>query len=136
MPINSRDKGAGGERELSKLLHSELGVKAVRNLEQCRGGGHDLDAPANTVLSGYAIEVKRLKSASHADLARYWLQAVDQANQAEKVPVLAYRVDRGEWLVFIPLSELNQAVFEDWHGFQWAAQITIEAFCCLVRGRV
>lgn len=135
MPINSRDKGANGERELSKLLHSELGVPLRRNLDQCRGGGHDLSAPDDSILSGYAIEVKRVKSASHADLARYWLQAEGQATTAGKVPVLAYRTDRQGWRVMVPLAAVNATAFEDWQGIQWAAQISVTAFCALVRGR-
>ena len=40
--INSQRKGAGTEREVAGLIALNLGIKLKRNLEQTRGGGHDL----------------------------------------------------------------------------------------------
>jgi hypothetical protein len=105
-PINSRAKGAGAEREFSRLIEQELGVPLVRNLEQSRNGGHDMtapgDDPVSRALNAYAIEVKR------------------------------YREDRREWRVLVPLHRLN-GDFGDWGGIAWTAEMTAQAFCELVR---
>ena len=54
MSAMQRTKGAGGERELARLLQEHLGIPVNRNLQQTRQGGADLiDVP------GWAIEVKR-----------------------------------------------------------------------------
>ena len=42
MSINSRQKGAGAEREFAGLVHDWSGVSLIRNLKQTRSGGHDL----------------------------------------------------------------------------------------------
>ena len=40
--VNSQRKGASAEREVAGLIALNLGIKLKRNLEQTRGGGHDL----------------------------------------------------------------------------------------------
>ena len=115
MSINSREKGVGAEREFSRLVHDLTGVKLARNLEQSRSGGHDLDAvgddPSAQSLNRFAIEVKRYGKVTPAMLAAFWLQAQEQAVLAKKVPALAYRADRHEWRVILPLAEVNGDVF-------------------------
>jgi Holliday junction resolvase len=135
-PINSRAKGAGAEREFSRLIEQELGVPLVRNLEQSRNGGHDLtapgDDPVSRALNAYAIEVKRYREITPALLDRFWQQAEAQARSAAKIPALAYREDRREWRVLVPLHRLN-GDFGDWGGIAWTAEMTAQAFCELVR---
>lgn len=136
-PINSRAKGAGAEREFCRLIHAHLGVVLVRNLEQSRNGGHDLIAPGedpiSAALNGFAIECKRYRRVTPGLLAQFWKQAEEQAGKVGKIPVLAYRADRQDWNVVIPLHAVNGGVFERWSGLQWTATITAEAFCALVR---
>ena len=92
--VNSRNKGASAEREVSKLLYDELGIKMVRNLEQSRSGGHDLTPEqSGGLLDGYAIEVKRYAKITTALLRGFWQQACEQAQRANKVPLLIYRQD-------------------------------------------
>lgn len=135
-PINSRAKGASGEREFAKLVHQHLGVELRRNLEQSRQGGHDLVAigadPISRALDAYAIEVKRYAAITPAMMAEFWSQAEAQAARASKTPALAYRRDREEWRVCVPLRALNGG-FGDWPGFEWTATLSVEAFCALVR---
>lgn len=95
MSINSRDKGASGEREFSRLVLDELRVKLARNLEQSRSGGHDLepvgDCPTAKALGRFAIECKRWASISPAMLGKFWQQAEAQAHRADRIPCLALR---------------------------------------------
>ena len=55
MSINSREKGAGGELEFSRMVQGLLGTRLVRNLAQPRGGGHDLDTEGGGSKSGITI---------------------------------------------------------------------------------
>lgn len=135
-PINSRAKGAGAEREFAKLIHGHLGVELRRNLEQSRAGGHDLiavgDDPVSRALDAYAIEVKRYAAISPAMLVGFWEQATKQAARASKIPALAVRADRQEWRLLLPLHALSADVFGEWPGVQWTAEISVEAFVCLI----
>ncbi|MDD5036675.1 MAG: hypothetical protein PHE55_18200 [Methylococcaceae bacterium] len=139
MSINSRDKGATGEREFARLLHEHLGVKLVRNLEQSRSGGYDLEAegkdPTAEALGRFAIECKRYAATTPGSIAKWWGQAVQQAHDAERIPALAYRADRQEWRVTLPLSVLDSETFGDWQGIEWTAALSVPAFCTLIRER-
>jgi Holliday junction resolvase len=136
-PINSREKGAAAEREFARLMFDHLGVSLVRNLEQSRRGGHDLTAPGadpvSLALDAYTIECKRYRAITPAMLAGFWRQAEAQAAQIDKVPALAYREDRREWRVVVPLSLLCGAFQVGWIGREWTAEISVPAFCCLIR---
>jgi hypothetical protein len=103
-------------------------------------GGHDLTAPGtdpvSLALDAYAIEVKRYRAFTPAMLAGFWQQAEAQAQRAAKVPALAFRADRQEWRVLVPLSLLSGAFHTRWAGHEWTAEISVPAFCCLVREEV
>lgn len=96
-PAGAKAKGASGERELAALLTAwaaEIGmeVQLKRNLEQVRGGGHDL---VGLEAYGLATEVKRVESKA---INTWWAQAVRQAKQAGGItPVLAWRQNRQPW---------------------------------------
>lgn len=139
-PINSRAKGADGEREFSRLVLDSLGVRLARNLEQSRSGGHDLepvgDDPAAQALGRFAIEVKRWATVTPAMLGKFWQQAESQAARASRIPVLAYRGNRQEWRVLVPLSAINGEVYGEWAGIDWTAVLSVPAFCALVRDGV
>lgn len=137
--INSREKGAFAEREFAKLLDQELGVRLVRNLEQSRSGGHDLepvgDDAAAVALRRFAIECKRHATITPAKLAEFWKQAEEQAVKASRMPALAFRADRQAWAVLVPLCALNRA-YGAWEGIEWTAALSVPAFCALVRESV
>lgn len=128
--INSRAKGAAGEREFIKELGEYLGDELVaplkRNLEQTRVGGHDILG-----LDGWALEIKRYRVIKEGDIARFWEQAVEQAERIGANPVLAYREDFKSWRVRIHLSVAIGGM--TWPGVQWTAEISIEAFAAIVR---
>ena len=136
--INSRTKGAAGEREFASLIYDHLGVKLIRNLEQSRGGGHDLivhpdcEGEAARSLDRFAIECKRYQNVTYADLRRFWKQTVGQAEQINKIPLLAYRVNRQPWKIIIPLPVLNHELCSD-AGLEWTGVLSIHGFSLVVR---
>ena len=61
--VNARSKGRRGEREVINEVNDLLGIQLEVNYAQTFGGGHDLlNCP------GYAIEVKRRKAITQADI--------------------------------------------------------------------
>lgn len=138
MAINSRAKGAAGERELAGLIQDWAGVRLVRNLEQVRNGGHDLivhpdeTGPVADAFRCLAIEIKRHAEAKPAQIMGWWQQAVNQASVARKLPVLAYRANRRDWRVIVPLSMINRNLSTN-PALINTAEVSVEAFCSIVR---
>lgn len=129
--INSRTKGAGGEREFARLLAELTGHKPARNLEQSRNGGHDLLATdPDHPLNHYALEVKRYSRITPALQDAWWQQAVGQAERAGLTPALAYRGDRQPWLIRVPLFAVSPFDF----GHQHHMTITVETFAEILCG--
>ena len=89
MPVNSRDKGAVGERELAALLR-EWGYDARRG-QQFKGS---VDSPDVYGVPGLHFEVKRTE---HFRLYAAVAQAVRDAD-GKAVPVVAHRRNRDKWL--------------------------------------
>ena len=87
----SRNKGKAGERELATLLAQVTGHDVRRRVRQ-HDGDSDLEG-----LPGWSIECKRYASASPALVAVWWAQACRQARRTGTLPVLLYRLDRGQW---------------------------------------
>ena len=117
-------------------MNDNLGVTLTRNLEQTRNGGYDLialgDCPVSAALNAFAIECKRYGTITPALLVHFWDQAERQAQAAGKVPVLAYRADRQDWRITLPLHVLNAEAYEPWTGYGWTADVSVPAFCTLV----
>ena len=132
--INSRQKGAGAEREFAGLVHDWSGVRLIRNLEQTRSGGHDLIVHPDEVGSvadafrKLAIECKRYQTATDAQIQKWWAQAVLQADQAGLKPVLAYRANRSPWRVVVPLVHVNPSLSQN-SQLTYTATLSIEGFC-------
>lgn len=95
-PGGAKAKGANGERELAALLTSWAAgfveLKLTRNLDQVRGGGHDLNGLEEHY--GLAVEVKRVEQKA---INSWWSQAVRQAEAAGCTPLLAWRQNRQPW---------------------------------------
>lgn len=135
--INSRNKGAGGEREFAKAIHDELGVSLSRNLEQSRNGGHDLlvtndDHPLAASLNRFAPEVKRYANATPALVQRWWQQAVRQAEAVGKWPLLAYRSDRCPWVIVLPMCAISRT-YPLWPALELAVSLSVAAFAAVIR---
>jgi len=96
MKINSKDKGARGERELANKL-KEYGYDCRRGQQYCGANG-DADVVG---LDGVHIEVKRTERLSLYDALA---QAKHDAREGE-MPVVMHRKNNCEWVVIQPLED-------------------------------
>lgn len=92
----SRDKGANGEREVVSILR-ERGFDAKRSFYQIAGDREDV-----TGMPGYAIEVKRTE---RLELWSALDQAAKAADATQTKPLLAFRRNRTDWQVALPLAD-------------------------------
>lgn len=122
--LNSRAKGANGERELAALLTAwarevDVSLSLARNLEQTREGGYDL---SGLELYGLAVECKRVETLS---IDAWWKQTVRQARNSNLIPILGFRQNRKPWQfkleswvypipVAIPIL-VDQSTFRIWY---------------------
>lgn len=104
--INSRAKGAAGERELAAKLRG-YGFEARRG-QQYSGANGDADVVG---LPGIHIECKRYEKMHPKELADAMRQAKRDARDDER-PIVAYREDYKEWQVRIDLFELLGLIME------------------------
>ena len=94
--VNSKQKGARGERELASKL-KEYGYKTRRSVQYCGANG-DADVIG---LEGIHIEVKRVERLNIYD-------AISQAKadkRENELGAVFHRKDRSEWLVTMTLEE-------------------------------
>lgn len=97
--INSKRKGAVGERELASKLR-EYGFKGARRSQQYCGKGED-SADVVDALPGIHIECKRNEHLNVYD-------AINQAKRdakKENLPTVFWRKNNSEWLVTMPLED-------------------------------
>jgi len=94
--INSRAKGAAGERELANYLKTR-GFEAKRG-QQFKGGA---DSPDVVGLPGFHIECKRTE---HGNLY-VWLAQAQRDSGVENVPIVIHRKNDKPWLVVIELDD-------------------------------
>ena len=96
MPIHSKNKGARGERELASVL-TAAGFPARRG-QQFKGTEESPDVECES-LSDYHFECKFVEA-----LRLY--PALEQAMEdaPNKIPVVAHRKKRQEWVAILPLS--------------------------------
>jgi len=140
MRINSRQKGAGAEREFAGLVQDWSGVRLIRNLEQTRSGGHDLIVhpdEANSAADAFrqlAIECKRYQTATDAQIQKWWAQAVKQADEARLIPVLAYRANRSPWRIVVPIALVNPKLTQT-REIDYTATLGVSNFCHVVYER-
>lgn len=134
MTINSRAIGSSAEREFAGLVRDWAGVRLIRNLERTRNGGHDLivhpdeAGSAADAFRRLAIECKRYQTATDAQIAKWWGQAVAQAGEAKLMPVLAYRANCQPWRVVVPIALLNPNLSQT-TGIEYTASVSAEGFC-------
>lgn len=101
--INSRAKGASGEREFCRWLFDNFNVPMpTRNLEQVRSGGSDV-----IDIEPFYFEVKRVENLS---LDSWWHQvcrAIKKAHDDSLVPVVAFRQNRSPWEFLIHAENIG-----------------------------
>ena len=101
--INSRQKGAAGEREFAALL-KEHGIDARRG-QQFSGGKDSPDVVSE--LTAVHFEVKRVQAGS----PYLWLaQAIRDG--ADKLPVVAHRKNGKDWIAILPMSALLELLIQ------------------------
>ena len=100
MKINSRGKGATGEREFCKWLQENLKLDFLpqRNLDQVREGGADI-----IDVLPFSFEVKRCQG---LDLRGWWRQVVI-ASSDEQIPVVAFRQNNMQWKFLISAKNIG-----------------------------
>ncbi len=101
----SRNKGAGGERELSRKLIRLFGVEAHRG-RQYHGGPGTPDVVAG--IPKVHWEVKRTETLS---LYKAMEQAENDAGEGD-VPVVAHRRNHKPWLVCCKLDDLSKLAMQ------------------------
>lgn len=95
--MNSRRKGADGERELSKVLKG-YGFSTRRG-QQYRGGG---DSPDVVGLPGVHIECKRVE---HLNIEKAMAQSRRDAEGTGEIPVVMHRKNYEGWKVTMDLDK-------------------------------
>ncbi|MCI8607125.1 MAG: hypothetical protein HFG72_10010 [Hungatella sp.] len=94
--MNSRQKGARGERELAGILR-EYGFDSRRG-QQYSGANGDADVVG---LPGIHVEVKRVERLNISEAMK---QSQRDARPGE-LPAVFHRRNREEWLVTMPLGD-------------------------------
>lgn len=94
--MNSRQKGARGERELAELLRA-YGYDARRG-QQYSGANGDADV---TGIDGFHIECKRVEQ---LNIYKAMEQSERDAREGE-IPIVCHRKDRKGWLVTIRFDD-------------------------------
>lgn len=102
MAINSKTKGASGERELAKILKERGYGDCRRTAQYCGNTG---DASDVVGLDYIHCEVKRVEKLV---LEKAMQQAIhdSNANRKGKFPTVFHRKNRGKWQVTM--------LFDDW----------------------
>ena len=126
MSAKSRNKGAGGERELILEIEAQTGIRLERNLAQSFAGGHDLIG-----LDDWAIEVKRYAVVENSSKKIWWRQAVDQAKRVHKRPVVIYRADRQPWRCIVQYP--MHVELYDIDDYRCTCDVDLELFCGWLR---
>lgn len=111
--MNSRRKGAVGEREIAKYLRDH-GYDAHRG-QQYKGGA---DSPDVTGIPGYHIEVKRVE---RLDLNAAMEQSIRDAG--DDIPIVVHRRDRDYWKVTMRLDDFMQLIRKE-QGWKDALKIS------------
>lgn len=104
--MNSRNKGAAGERELAALLR-EYGYQARRG-QQYAGANGDADVVG---LPGIHIECKRVERLNLQD-------AYDQAKRdarPDEIPAVFHRKNYCDWLVTMALPDFLK-LYAEWEA--------------------
>lgn len=105
--MNSRQKGARGERELALTLR-ELGYEARRG-QQFSGKNGDADVVTN--LKNVHIECKRVE---HLNIDDALDQSKRDAREGE-IPVVMHRKNHTRWKVTMDLEDWIR-LYRDWEG--------------------
>lgn len=99
--INSRAKGARGERELAKKITELFGVQARRGQQFCGANG-DADVVG---LPGVHIEAKFVEN---LNLGKAFEQSVRDAEKRKELPVVIHKKSRKPWMITLRFEDLPE----------------------------
>ena len=99
--INSRQKGAAGERELANYLKSR-GFDARRG-QQFKGGG---DSPDVVGLPGFHIECKRTERGNPYE----WLSQAQRDAGFDAFPLVVHRRNGKDWIAIMDFADFITAL--------------------------
>ena len=111
----ARRKGARGENEVCKILTAIVGTKHVRNLDQTREGGGDVQ------WGPFLLEVKTTETVS---MPAWQRQAVASAEKGGDVPAVVWRQRGAKWWIALPFEEFA-TMFETLRNGAEQAQLRI-----------
>lgn len=96
MTINSRQKGASGEREAAKAIAAVVGLDIKRSARNGVQGADDVIG-----WPGVHMEIKRRSKIAA-------LRLLDQSIQdaGSDLPIVVMREDRGKWVLMVELKDL------------------------------
>ena len=117
--INSREKGANGERELAKILKDKYGFECRRGQQYCGKNG-DADVVG---LPYMHIEVKRVEKLNIDDA----LEQAKRDKKAEKIPAVFHRKNRTKWKVTMDLDDF-MLIYGEYYSGLVLAEIKDEEF--------
>ena len=100
--MNSRRKGAVGEREIAKYLR-EHGFNEARRGQQFKGGA---DSPDVVGLTGFHIEVKRVE---RLDLNAAMEQSI-RDSAPDETPIVVHRRNNDYWKVTMRLDDFMEVI--------------------------
>ena len=103
--INSKRKGASGERELAKKLR-EYGYDCRRGQQYSGIEGEDVVG-----LYGIHIECKRV---NRIQLTDAYLQSKRDAQEGQ-IPIVCHRKDYEDWLVTLSLEDF-MTIYPEWES--------------------
>ena len=104
--MNSREKGARGERELARVLR-EYGYDCRRG-QQYSGANGDADVVG---LPGLHLEVKRVE---RLELEKAMAQSIRDAREDE-LPSVMHRKNNCPWLVTMRLEDFME-IYQEWEA--------------------
>lgn len=107
MPINSGDKGKRGERMFAHFL-KRMGWDARRG-QQHRGGDDSPDVIHSVQCSNGTPVHFEVKFTEALRIREAILQAVEDAGE-DKVPVVAWKRNRGPWMAILPMKDFLDIV--------------------------
>lgn len=114
MPINSKNKGSKGERELARVLNDLLGIQSRRGQQYCGLEGNPDVVLQKQVgdelvdISGLHVECKRVECLR---LYEALGQSKRDAREGE-IPVVCHRKNNKPWVIIFELDRLKDIA--DW----------------------
>jgi hypothetical protein len=111
MTINSRAKGARGERLFCQALMELYGINSRRSQQYCGKTGDAAD-----VVSDINAHLE-IKCVERLNLAEAYDQARADSKKSGRTPVVAHKKNRGPWLITMALSDIGKFIADNQHLF-------------------